>query len=111
MKVQFADRGGKVPPTLRAHVRTRIGLALGRFAQRIERVVVRFSESDGEKRCLIEVGMRAEMFRVEGQHGDVFAAADNAVARVSSSIDRALEREQNGDSRGPARISRLGPRS
>jgi hypothetical protein len=51
------------------------------------------------------------MFRVEGQHGDVFAAADNAVARVSSSIDRALEREQNGDSRGPARISRLGPRS
>jgi putative sigma-54 modulation protein len=92
MKVQF--REGKVSKVLRAHVEGRLGLALGRFADRIERVIVRVSELEGEKRCRIEVGLRPKMIRVEGLDASAQSAADHAISRVGASVGRAIEREQ-----------------
>lgn len=94
MKLRFHERGAKVPKGLREHVEGRLGLALGKFGERIGPVIVRFSAISGEQRCRIEVGLTARMIQVEGLHGDPFEAVDHAIARVASSIARALEREQ-----------------
>jgi ribosomal subunit interface protein len=95
MKVQIRARDATVSEALRIHVAERLGLALGRFADRIGQVVVWFSDVAGDKRCRIEVGLLARKLKVEGMHGDGFAAVDHAVSRISSSIARALEREQD----------------
>ncbi len=94
MKVQIRDRDGvRISKILHAQVVSLLGLALGRFGQRIERVLVRFSAVAGEQRCHIEVGLRGPLVRAEGLHDDRLAAADHAVARAASSVSRALERE------------------
>src|SRR5882672_10463633 len=86
MKIHIRKRNVEVTKILRAHVESRLGLALGRFGERIGRVIVRFSDTDGhrsalDKRCQI----------------DVFVAVDHATDRVSRSVARALEREHEWD--------------
>ena len=93
MKLRFHERGAKVSKSLREHVEGRLGLALGKFGERIGPVVVRFSAIAGEQRCRIEVGLTARMIQVEGLHGDPFEAVDHAISRIASTIARALERE------------------
>jgi ribosomal subunit interface protein len=97
MKIQFQDRKGKISVNMRTYVQGRLGLALGRFGGRIERVNVRLSELSGEQCCQIEAAVRARSIRVEGLDADAHAAVDHAVSRVSSSVDRMLEREQTWD--------------
>ena len=92
MKVQFRD--AEVSKVLRAHVQERLGLTLGRFGERIERVMVRISKIGDERRCRIDVGMRGRMIQVEGLNADEFAAADHAISRAGSSVVRAIERDQ-----------------
>ncbi len=91
MKVQFKD--AKIPEALRSHVEGRLGLAFGRFAERIERVTVRISALGDDRRCRIDVGLRGRMIRVDVLNVDPFAAADDAISRAGSSISRAIERE------------------
>ena len=81
---------------LRVHVERRLGLALARFADRIGRVIVRFSCADddasgGHKRCRIEVGLRPRPLDVEDTDVDLFAAVNHATDRASRSVARALE--------------------
>ena len=92
MRVQI--RAATVSKTLRIHVQGRLGLALGRFADRIERVTVRITKLGGERRCRIDVIMRGRMIRVEGLDVDAVAAAEHAISRAGSSVVRAIEAEQ-----------------
>jgi ribosome-associated translation inhibitor RaiA len=94
MKLNVGDRRSKVSSSLRAHVERGLGLALGRFGEKIERAVVRFSDLHGESCCRIAVGLRGPSIEAEGVHDDRFGAVDQAVSRVSGSIARALERER-----------------
>ncbi len=40
MKIQIRERNVEVTEVLRSHVQRRVGLALGRFGERIGRVIV-----------------------------------------------------------------------
>ncbi len=107
MKIQIRERNVKVTDILRSHVQRRLGLALGRFGERIGRVIVRFSGTDGhpsylDKRCQIEVGLRPRSVRVEDMDADLFTAVDHAANRVSRSVARALDRQRDWD-QGPIR--------
>ena len=48
IKIQIRKTNVEISEVLRIHVERRLGLALARFADRIGRVVVRFSHADGE---------------------------------------------------------------
>ena len=96
MKIQIRKCDVDVTDGLRVHVERRLGLALARFADRIGRVIVRFSRADddasgGHKRCQIEVGLRPLSLDVEDTDVDLFAAVNHATDRASRSVARALE--------------------
>lgn len=98
MKIQIRERDVEVTEILRAHVERRLGLALGRFAERIARVMVRFSGASDQLggsivRCQIHVGLRPLSVRAVDTDADLFAAVNHATDRVSRSVARALELE------------------
>jgi ribosomal subunit interface protein len=95
LKVQIRERDIKVTEVMRAHVERRLGLALGRFAGRIGPVTVHFSENDGSKHCQIDVGLRPRKVRARDAGADLLVAFNYASDRVSSSVARALDREQD----------------
>jgi len=102
MKIHIRKRDVQVTKILRAHVQSRLGLALGRFGERIGRVIVRFSDGVGhrsglDKHCRIDVGLRPRSVRVEDMDVDLFVAVNHATDRVSRSVARALEREREWD--------------
>lgn len=106
VKIQIRERNVEVPTGLRNHVERRLNFALARFGQRIARVIVRFSDGDGDAaphpRCQIHVGLRSRSARVEDTDADLFIAVDRAAERVSRSVARVLEREREWDA-GAAR--------
>ena len=97
MKIQIPKCDVDVTDVLRVHVERRLGLALARFADRIGRVIVRFSYADGDasgghKRCQIEVGLRPRRLDVSRTPTSIlFAAVNHATDRASRSVARALE--------------------
>ena len=98
-KIEIQQRNIEITDVLRTHVQDRLGLALGRFADRIGRVVVRLSQADrhpsgADARCQIEVGLRPRSVDVEDTNVDLFAAVNHAADRASRSVARALERER-----------------
>ena len=98
MRVEIRERDVEVTEILRAHVERRLGLALGRFADRIGRVTVRISGAsrrEGERaaRCQIDVSLPPQNVRAGDTDADLFAAVDNASDRVSRSVARVLELE------------------
>jgi hypothetical protein len=76
-----------------------LGLALGRFGDRIGGVVGKLWEemdhgtSQG-KRCRIEVALPPRKVCVEEADSDILIAINRAAARVSRSVAHALERER-----------------
>jgi ribosome-associated translation inhibitor RaiA len=93
--------GGTVPSSLRTYVKRGLGLALGRFADRIERAAVRFYQVQGENRCRIVVVLRGPSLEVEGLDGNPVSAVDQALSRISRSMTRALERERSASEYDP----------
>jgi len=98
IKVQIRKTTVEISEVLRTHVERRLGFALARFADRIGRVIVRFSHADGERKgshkcCEIQVGLQPVRVQVEDIDQDLFAAVDHATDRASRSVARALERE------------------
>jgi ribosomal subunit interface protein len=96
MKIEIPHCNVDVTDALRDRVERRVGLALARFADRIGRVIVRFSHADSDAsgthvRCRIEVGLRPRRLDVEDTDGDLFAAVNHATDRASRSVARALE--------------------
>jgi ribosomal subunit interface protein len=94
VKVVIRERDVSLTPVARAHVESRLGLALGRFAGRIGPVTVQFSNRDGHKHCRIDVGLRPRKLQAEDTDSDLLTAFNHASDRVSSSVARALDREQ-----------------
>ncbi len=100
MKIRLSARDVALTERLRIHVRRRLALALGRFGERIDKVSVRFTGDDAgpgasQKHCRIQVDLRPRPVSVEDADADPFAAADGATDRLSRSVARALEREQD----------------
>jgi ribosomal subunit interface protein len=98
VKVEIRERDVEVTEALRAHVERRLGLALGRFGDRIGRVTVRFSGPNGSAgqpvtRCQIDVTLRPQNVRAGDTDADLFVAVDQASDRVSRSVARILELE------------------
>ena len=96
MKIRILKCDVDVTDVLRVHVERRLGLALGRFADRIGPVLVHFSNVDGDasgghKRCRIEVGLRPRGLDVEDTDIDLFAAVNHATDRAARSVARAVE--------------------
>ena len=97
MKIHIRGRNVELTEVLRTRVERRLGFALGRFGERIGRVLLRFSDTnsdDVDKRCQIVVGLRPRSVRVEHTDADLFVALDRAADRASRSVARALERER-----------------
>ena len=119
MKIQITKRNVEVNEALQTHVARRVGFALGRFGDRVGRVVVRFSDINGhrggvDKRCQINVDLLpARTVRAEDTDADLFAAVDRAADRAARSIARAIELERGiaapRPSRGAALIRRHWP--
>lgn len=98
IKIRIPQSDVDISDILRIHVERRLGLALGRFADRIGRVIVRFSYADGEangthKRCQIEVDLRPRRVDVEDTDADLFAAVNHATERATRSVARAVDWE------------------
>jgi len=98
IKVRISQSDVDVTDVLRVHVERRLGLALGRFADRIGRVIVRFSPADTDasgayKRCQIEVDLRPRRVEVEDTDVDLFTAVNHATERATRSVARAVDWE------------------
>jgi len=106
MKIHIRGRNIELHEVLRTRVERRLGFALGRFGERIGRVLLRFSDANGDhgdidKRCQIDVGLRPRSVRVEHTDADLFVALDRASDRASRSVARALEREREWEENPP----------
>jgi putative sigma-54 modulation protein len=101
MRIQIRGRDSPVTDVLRTHVERRLGFALGRFGERVDRVTVQFSEAnyprgDGETWCRIQVGLRPfGSIGVEDTGADRFVATNGAAERASRSVARTLARERD----------------
>jgi putative sigma-54 modulation protein len=98
VKIQIRERNVEVSDRLRTHIERKLGFELARFGQRIARVIVRFSDAQGDsgpdKRCQIHVGLRSRSARVEDTDADIFMAVDRAAERLARSVAHVLERER-----------------
>lgn len=102
MRIHIRSSGIEVTSVLRAHVEHRLGLALGRFAERIRRVTVRFSnteepQSGSAARCHIDVGLRPSgSVWAEDTSDNLTAGVDHATDRIARAVALALERVRFG---------------
>ena len=103
MQIQIRERNVELPEGLRAHVERRLGFALGRLGERISRVIVRFSDTNGhrggaDKRCQIDVHLRPSgNVRVGDTDADIYAASDRAADHASRAVARLLHRQREWD--------------
>lgn len=109
MKIHIRGRNVELSEVLRTRVERRLGFALGRFGERIGRVLLRFSDTDGhrgdvDKRCQIEVDLRPKSVRVEHTDADLLVALDRAADRASRSVARALDRERAWEESPPRTV-------
>lgn len=93
-------RARKIPmPAATLHkVEVRLGVALGRFGERIARVVLRVSNTNpGEgplqKCCEIVVFLESRRILVEGRSVDLLEAVDRAARRAARSVTLTLDRQ------------------
>jgi len=95
MKIQITHPNITTTPRLKEYIEQRLGLALGRYADRIGVVQVKFADAKlgpnvDITRCRIDVGLRKTVV-VEAADRDLFAAVDRAVEiavrRLALAID------------------------
>jgi ribosome-associated translation inhibitor RaiA len=92
MNLRIRGPEGIVTAALRAQVETQVGLALGRFADRVGPITVRFSNKNARIRCQIEVALRPRVVHVEEDDDNPARAAEHAIGRVDGPVARAVER-------------------
>ncbi|WP_438006577.1 hypothetical protein WME89_49745 [Sorangium sp. So ce321] len=101
--------GVGVDEATRAHVRQSLGAKLGRFAPRIERLTVRFTDVNGPRggvdvACDVKVvlsGRPSVVYQMRGQAPR--EAIDRAVPGIVRAVQSALERAPRAASSAPAR--------
>ena len=92
MRIEVGGRGVSLTRAQQERVQRRLGLALGRYGDLVDRVRVRFTR-DGT--CAIEARLRARSVSAEDTDPDLMSALDRASSRLSRSLARALQREQD----------------
>jgi len=106
MRIQLRASRLALTKALRAQAELRLGLALGRFGERVGRVVGRLSQEgdqDGQAltRVRIDIDLHPRTLTVEETDRDLLVALNRAADRASRKVARALERERllaEGDS-------------
>lgn len=93
MRIVIRDPSA-VSSALRTHIGRRLGLALGRFGDRIAQVAVRFTDVTAGKRCEIQIALRPPTMCVDGVEADAAAALDHAGDLAARLIGRVIERER-----------------
>jgi putative sigma-54 modulation protein len=87
---------------LEQYIGRRLSLVLGRFAGRIGRVTVRFSDVNGprggvDKLCHVMISLVPRgVVRVEGSGDDPFALVANTAKRAGHAVGRNFERRRRG---------------
>ena len=109
MRMMIHARKIALPPALRNHVERRLGFALGRFGNRLDRVTVWLEDLNGprggvDKRCRIEASvLRSGRLQVETMDVEIEPAVDQAAdriaRRVKDDLDRMRQRRTRVDSR------------
>ena len=97
MQFKITNHVIKMTPRLEERIRQRLGLALGRFADRVGDVAVKFvvvkhKGAADEKRCHVTVSL-VKKIRVELEEEDVFASVDRAVENAARRLAMAIAQE------------------
>lgn len=96
-------RGSTVPisEALEEHILRKLDFALRKFADRIERVVVRLADLNGpkgglDKRCRVEARLfsRSQSLVVEAVDSDAYVAVSQAAARLDERVARTLSKQR-----------------
>ncbi|EGW52887.1 HPF/RaiA family ribosome-associated protein [Candidatus Endoriftia persephonae] len=101
MHIEIQSRDQPLDTALRAHIERRLGFALGRFSNRINRVEVTLSNLNGprggvDQHCQIRVAAgRLPTLVVEETAAELGAAIDRAVDRCGRNLARQVSRERN----------------
>jgi hypothetical protein len=96
MKTRISSRGIKLTAIQRSKLNLRLAYVLGRFGDRVDRVIVRLSDAEGlpgYKHCHIEVGIRLKFVSAEHSDINIFQAVEHAATRVARSVSRTIEGE------------------
>lgn len=96
MRTRISSHGLKLTGPQRHKLDLQISRTLGRFGDRIDRVVVRLTNAEGipgYKHCHIEVGIRLKFVSAEHSDINIFQAVEHATTRVARSVSRAIETE------------------
>lgn len=93
MKIQIRPRGMTLSRTQSVRLESELALALGKFANRIDQVIVSVSEGEvaGLVLCAIVVGLKSRILKVESSDTSVSLATEHAIQRVARSVSRAIE--------------------
>lgn len=96
MKTRISPCGIKLTAVQRRSVAAQLTLAMARFGDRIDQVIVRLSDAralPGYKHCRIEVNMRSKLVSAEHSDINIAEAVEHAVSRVARSVRRTIETE------------------
>lgn len=113
MFIDIRAMGFTVTDAIRTHVESRIESALGPFARRILAVTARLEDVNAnrggvDKRCSLVVAVRRRGIVVaEAVDEDLYAAVDEAAARVRRSVHRLLTRHRGRQRKDPQRPGAL----
>jgi ribosome-associated translation inhibitor RaiA len=96
MKIQIRPRGITLTKTQCVRLERELDIALVRFGERIDRVIVEISKREvgGLEFCEIELRLKPQILKVEVSDTSVLVAIKHAAQRLARSVSRAIETEQ-----------------
>lgn len=109
MQIEIQARDFELTPGLRAHVRRRLHFALGRYEDRVTRVMVRLSDLNGprggvDKACLLRIRLHGQpAILIEDAEEDLYVAISRAADRAGRTLGRWMERARRSVDTRPAR--------
>ncbi|NQW04902.1 MAG: ribosome-associated translation inhibitor RaiA [Acidobacteria bacterium] len=98
MTITIHTHGLDLTDGIHEHVHRRLRYALGRFSDKLTRIVVRLSDENGprggvDKRCLVTVGVPGQPdVVVKASKSDLFVAVDRAANGAWRSLVKRLKR-------------------
>ena len=101
MEVEVRVQGSDLAEAIRRYAARRIRFALGRFAPRVGRVVVRISDINGARGGVDQCCHISVDFPPKGQvvldqvDADLFVAIDRASARIGEAFRREIQRNRD----------------
>ena len=105
MKIEIRIQGTDLAGAIRRYADRRIRFALGRFAPRVDRVMVRITDINGVRggvgqRCHVRVQFPPKGHLVVDQvDADLFTAIDRASERIGEALRREIQRTRDGRTR------------